>query len=464
VSADPTELRVVTPVAAGASAEASSAADHVPPPRANAFGWLKTLGPWVWAVGIVAAIVLFAVAAFLLRGLLGAFNTFWSYGGIKRVLYQDLGLGDDLSSIAALAIAFLEGIVWLPVIAWPFRLVRRRFKPQQAAIAFVCWILAYGAVPLLHVAFGKDVCFNQSTGAAEKWYVQRNGKIVLFDSAGYDSFGVKKVPVTPDVCRLKAQQDRGVSAKPITDPASSIRFFDRGSGLARVWYDRAADGSLRFYDGPGFDSTTGAPLTPVTRDIVSEALAAQQQREAMAQATAASATPPAEPSSASASGNSDATPAAAVSAGAGGDGAQTSDANEPSGPTVDVNGSFFARRQLDQFIRDWNLPNQQGLARLRSYYASSVLYYGGTASIETILNEKYAFARRWPLRNYSIRPDSLRVDCISQRGCVLQGVMSWDAASPARDAHSAGASSFRYRFLDGVIVEEDGRVLSRTSS
>ena len=397
-------------------------------PQLNPF---KSLPRWIWILMAIAAVIAILVLIFFARGLIAVFNSYWSFGGIKRVLYQDLGVSDALSSVLATAMAFFEGLVWLPLIAWPFRVLRRKFTWAQTALAFVCWIAAYGTVPILHAAFGRDVCFNQETGTAEKWYVIRDGKVLLFDSPGFDSFGVKKTTVTPDICRIHAQQERGIGAKAITDLPSSIQFFDNSTGLARVWYDRAPDGTIHLFDAPGYDPSSGTVLAPVTKDVVDEILAAARNNSA-----APVAPPPLPPA-----------PVAAPVA-------------QPAAANVNEAQSAALSRVSDLFAA-WSAPDNSGVESLRQYYGNPVIFYGAVTDVDTIMKQKVQFALRWPTRAYTVRQSSVTVNCSDEHSCMVQGVLDWTASNPATGAHSAGVAQFTYGFRDNLIDEESGKVLSR---
>jgi hypothetical protein len=390
--------------------------------------------PPTWALLLIGAclLIIFAFAVFFSRGLFAVFNSYWSFGGIKRVLYQDLGLSDALSSVLATMITFIEGLVWIPVIAWPFRLLRLKFTLRQALIAFGCWVVAYGTVPILDILFGRDVCFNQATGTPEKWYVVRDGKVILFDSGGYDSLGVKKTVVTPDICRIHVQQEHSIGAHLITDPPSGIQFFDSSTGLARVWYDRGADGSIRLFDAPGYDPSTGALLSPVSRDIVAEVLAARGN-SAVSPSSASEPTPPPIATSV--------TPP------------------QPAQSSTESAGAVRTRA-LD-YISAWSAPNNAGIDGLRSFYAGEVNFYGAILSPGTIMDQKIKFAERWPVRTYTARADTIAVNCLDEHFCTVSGVEDWAASNPATGAHSVGVADFSFGFRDGLIVQESGKVLSR---
>jgi serine/threonine protein kinase len=64
--------------------------------------------------------------------------------------------------------------------------------------------------------------------------------------------------------------------------AAAYTWFDPNTMQALVWYSASADGSFRFFDGPGVDPQTGQNLNPVTREFVGS-LSRQQSPPAVAQ-------------------------------------------------------------------------------------------------------------------------------------------------------------------------------------
>ena len=100
------------------------------------------------------------------------YQLYWGQDQLYRLLYEDLGLSDALSSFIATPGSFLLAMAWIPLSAWVWRLAAWRFTFRQAGTAFGCWVLIYGTTPLAHFLFGSDVCFNQRTGQPVKWYAQ----------------------------------------------------------------------------------------------------------------------------------------------------------------------------------------------------------------------------------------------------------------------------------------------------
>jgi hypothetical protein len=111
--------------------------------------------------------------------------------------------------------------------------------------------------------------------------------------------------------------------------------------------------------------------------------------------------------------------------------------------------------------------SDQVLPYLSSIYAPIVEYYGKPATRESILNEKFNYIRRWPIRQTWLPPGepSPKISCSDATAeCEITGVRDFDAVSPERAARSVGAVRYSYtvRFADGSpqIVAEDSKVIS----
>jgi hypothetical protein len=114
--------------------------------------------------------------------------------------------------------------------------------------------------------------------------------------------------------------------------------------------------------------------------------------------------------------------------------------------------------------RDWSLPNDQALSRLATYYGANVTFYGKAFSHAGVIADKQAFANRWPIRDYLVESDSIRIDCGSQN-CTIESIIAWTAASPARGATASGRSTWRLVVVSSggslQIVSEGGRTIKR---
>ncbi|WP_137113152.1 hypothetical protein [Rhodobacter sp. SY28-1] len=134
--------------------------------------------------------------------------------------------------------------------------------------------------------------------------------------------------------------------------------------------------------------------------------------------------------------------------------------NLPPLPTMEEASAIL----LASVNADWSLPNDQALPRLATYYAPFVDFYGNPFTHAEVMTEKEDFASRWPVRSYRVEPGSFKVKCSSE-GCVVDAVIAWLAASPARGAKASGRSTWSLWLtdIDGSlkIVRENGATLER---
>lgn len=117
-----------------------------------------------------------------------------------------------------------------------------------------------------------------------------------------------------------------------------------------------------------------------------------------------------------------------------------------------------------RFYAAWSDPTDPDGQTVRSYFGDRVNFYGKPIDVSTLMSgEILRFARRWPIRSYTVRPDSLQSQCSSETGvCRVVGVVDWSVASATRSRQSRGTASFSMTLSGGRIVAENGRVLSRS--
>lgn len=128
-------------------------------------------------------------------------------------------------------------------------------------------VLAIGYNLTLYAAT-KDASFGFKSGTASKYYAVTPTGVHFFDRPGVDpAYGIPLQPVTPENIRNLELLKKGEFVA--VDPAAA-RFFNPITGKAELWYSKGDDGALTFYDKPGFDLNTGAPLQPVTPQIYGE--------------------------------------------------------------------------------------------------------------------------------------------------------------------------------------------------
>ena len=116
------------------------------------------------------------------------------------------------------------------------------------------------------------------------------------------------------------------------------------------------------------------------------------------------------------------------------------------------------------YLRTWSTDTRASLLDVPHIYAARVNFYGRLLNHAALIREKAQFARRWPQRQYSLRPGTLDVQC-DERGprCVVRAVIDWRAESPARMASTRGTSTF-LQALDlaaerPLVIRETGAVV-----
>lgn len=128
--------------------------------------------------------------------------------------------------------------------------------------------------------------------------------------------------------------------------------------------------------------------------------------------------------------------------------------------------SSLATDFLFDYLRSWSQENSLALDDIKRLYADRVVFYGAEIPFSKLYEEKEAFAVRWPVRDYSVRPETISVECVRQDRCIITSVVSWDALAPGRNSRSRGTAELALTLearagRSLVIIAETGRVLSR---
>jgi hypothetical protein len=127
--------------------------------------------------------------------------------------------------------------------------------------------------------------------------------------------------------------------------------------------------------------------------------------------------------------------------------------------------------RASKFINSyWEQSSASGDAALRylsSIYAPVVNYYDQQRTRDSVLRDKRAFLRRWPIRQtWSVSKAGNPTISCDRAGaeCTITGFRDFAAESPERGARSAGVVRYSYkvRFVDGMaqIVAESSKVVS----
>ena len=118
------------------------------------------------------------------------------------------------------------------------------------------------------------------------------------------------------------------------------------------------------------------------------------------------------------------------------------------------------------YLDYWSAPNAVTLDATPDFYAPRVEFHGRLLSARALFEEKKRFVRRWPERQYTPRPDTLRTACDPGTGtCVVKTVFDFIAANPARRRRSEGTGTLELVVSvagqQPVIIAETSRILRR---
>lgn len=115
--------------------------------------------------------------------------------------------------------------------------------------------------------------------------------------------------------------------------------------------------------------------------------------------------------------------------------------------------------------RMWSQENLFALSDIQDTYAARVDFHGNDWGRDRVMQDKIEFADRWPIRDYTFRPDYRTSFCRPSNICTVFGEVDWSAWSPERDAVSSGVSTveitLRYASGGFRIIGEKSRVIAR---
>jgi hypothetical protein len=98
-------------------------------------------------------------------------------------------------------------------------------------------------------------------------------------------------------------------------------------------------------------------------------------------------------------------------------------------------------------------------------YADKVLYYGQPLTSDQVIDDKEAFMRKWPQRDYRVRPGTLSISCVTEADCYVSAIVEYRISNSLLNTETSEAAVFRIRSLreqNGrrVITEESTRQLN----
>jgi hypothetical protein len=92
------------------------------------------------------------------------------------------------------------------------------------------------------------------------------------------------------------------------------------------------------------------------------------------------------------------------------------------------------------YVTAWSSSNYMALEHMRKIGAPRIEYFGKTISREAWQGMKRKFADKWPVRQYKLRPGSMRVECEENSRCVVRSVVDWTTTHLGRSDTVSGAS------------------------
>lgn len=85
-----------------------------------------------------------------------------------------------------------------------------------------------------------------------------------------------------------------------------------------------------------------------------------------------------------------------------------------------------------------NRSNVDSLSYLEGKYADHVNYFGKSLSKAAVLSEKHTFFRKWPKRRFSIKTNTLKIECPSQTTCTSRGIVDRKASGALLNLSDSG--------------------------
>jgi hypothetical protein len=226
------------------------------------------------------------MGAVLLAVLAGVFFLFtlWRWGRFVKTTIQYVV--DHLAARSGISTTLLYGIVVIVTI--PFFWAVGKYMHgawywlRGVGPGLRLYKSIHGIIIVLYVGvFFLAMYWVSRDSLAYKYCAVTPEGIHVFDDRVKDPvYGIQAEPCSFDqIVALRRAKD-GTTVGPqrlaIADPRT-YPFFDSVSHTPRVWYSRSPDDSYSFFDRPGFDPVTGAPLLPIDEATLEAIIRAQDQ-------------------------------------------------------------------------------------------------------------------------------------------------------------------------------------------
>jgi clan AA aspartic protease (TIGR02281 family) len=130
----------------------------------------------------------------------------------------------------------------------------------------------------------------------------------------------------------------------------------------------------------------------------------------------------------------------------------------------DSGAAVAAQQLVTSFYQAWSGSDADSAVNIRPYFANKVIFYGSPLSLDDLMAKQAQFAARWPVRSYTVRPQTLVSTCSPDGACEVDGLVDWNASSPTDGRNATGVAQFKFVVQGGVFVAENGQVVSRQRS
>jgi hypothetical protein len=112
-------------------------------------------------------------------------------------------------------------------------------------------------------------------------------------------------------------------------------------------------------------------------------------------------------------------------------------------PDLQKRATNFVLGVIEQLSEPSELAVMRFLSRV---YPAQVEYYGTVKDRDVVIQDKKKFAERWPVRKYTVRPNTMETGCdLAAQQCDVRGILDWIASSEARNVRSSGSAEFAYK-------------------
>jgi len=212
-----------------------------------------------WGLVIVAALIIFLLAAMVLNALLKIIFVHSAYNFFSRVFASNLGFDAIAAKLCAIFLALFT-VLLLPSAA-AFMLFNKKRKKLLIAIAIifvVCYIVLY---------FGtSEVFFDRQSGKVVKYYIKTLKGFKFSSSEDIDpQFGIKYKPITPEVQKEYYLWQK--TGRMNTNQVVLGKYFDMLTGEPIAWYIERKENEVELFSLPGFDPITREPLKPMSKEM-----------------------------------------------------------------------------------------------------------------------------------------------------------------------------------------------------